>query len=187
MSVPEPVTSGAPPRQAAWLAVVVIAGIALYVILDVILQALPPHYNPISQAESDLGVGPYGWVMSINFAVRGLLLVWALGDFLLAVFPTDVPPHRSTLHGAVHLVVAALIFLAVALGELILGLAAGRDPRWASLRPALLAIAALTLLALVILTVGPGRAQYFGLLERVFIGLALLWMLVVGVRLTRAR
>jgi len=29
-------------------------GIALYVVLDVIAQILPPHYNPISQAESDL-------------------------------------------------------------------------------------------------------------------------------------
>jgi hypothetical membrane protein len=52
---------------------IVIAGIVLYVVLDAIAQLLPPHYNPISQAESDLAVGPYGYVMTINFLDRGIL------------------------------------------------------------------------------------------------------------------
>jgi hypothetical membrane protein len=51
---------------------------ALYVALDIIAQALPPHYSPISQAESDLAVRPYGYVMSINFIVRGLLSLTAV-------------------------------------------------------------------------------------------------------------
>ncbi len=39
------------------VALLVIVGIVFYVILDVIAQILAPHYNPISQAESDLAVG----------------------------------------------------------------------------------------------------------------------------------
>ena len=52
---------------------IVIAGVLLYVILDAIAHILPPHYSPIRDAESDLAVGPYGYIMTINFVNRGLL------------------------------------------------------------------------------------------------------------------
>ena len=52
---------------------IVVAEIVLYVVLDAIAQLLPPHYSPISQAESDLAVGPYGYIMTINFLNRGIL------------------------------------------------------------------------------------------------------------------
>jgi len=58
------------------------AGVALYVILDAVAQLLPPHYSPIRDAESDLAVGPYGYIMTINFLNRGLLSIvflYALG------------------------------------------------------------------------------------------------------------
>ena len=123
-----------------------IAGIVLYVVLDAIVQSLPPHYSPISQAESDLAVGPYGYIMTINFLNRGvlslvfiialvrtinpkgvrseyrtgvlLLGVWAVGAILLAVFPTDVPATPVSPHGGIHLVVAVVAFLGGAFGAL---------------------------------------------------------------------
>ena len=49
------------------LLVIVDALIILYVVLDVVAQVLPPHYSPISQAESLLAVGPYGYIMTVNF------------------------------------------------------------------------------------------------------------------------
>lgn len=202
---PAPVAAANETRSATWLGMFVVLGIALYVALDIVAQLLPPHYNPITQPESDLGVGPYGWVMSLNFVVRGLialalvmglrralaprmrsemglalLVVWAVGDFLLAIFATDIPPAKLTLHGLIHLLVAILIFVAVALGELLLALPLVADPGWAALRPVLFAIALAALVALVVL---PFRVNTTGLVERVFLGLALLWMLVVGVRL----
>jgi hypothetical protein len=63
------------------LFVIVDALIILYVVLDAIAQVLPPHYSPISQAESLLAVGPYGYIMTVNFLNRGvfsLLFVYAL-------------------------------------------------------------------------------------------------------------
>jgi len=68
-------------RRLFW---VVIAGVALYVLLDAIAQLLPPHYSPIRDAESDLAVGPYGYVMTVNFLNRGFLSIvflYALGKF----------------------------------------------------------------------------------------------------------
>jgi hypothetical membrane protein len=201
--------------MAARFGMLAIAGIVLYVALDVVAQALPPHYNPISQAESDLAVGPYGFVMTINFVVRGLLALaliaglqrgvasaarsraglalvgaWAVGAFLLALFPTDVGGH-VTAHGAIHLVVATLAFIAGVVGEALIAARLGADPRWAPLRPALLIITVAAAVALLVLFGGNGHAvarltgPVFGLVERVFIGLVLLWMLVAAVRLTR--
>ncbi len=106
--------AGRPVPKGTW-AVLALVGVALYVVLDMVVQLLPPHYSPIRQAESDLGVGPYGWLMSVNFMVRGaltlaaataiagafpaasrprfglaLLWVFGVGSALLAFFPTDI-------------------------------------------------------------------------------------------------
>ena len=130
---------------------VVLIGIVLYLILDMVAQLLPPHYNWISQAESDLAVGPFGYIMTINFVNRGLFSLaflfafmgtirltgekiaqcstgfflfgaWSIGALLLAIFPTDVPATPISWHGAIHLVVALLAFLTGALGALMLSL-----------------------------------------------------------------
>lgn len=132
--------------RAYWISII---GIVLYVILDAISQSLPPHYSPISQAESDLAVGPYGYIMTINFVNRGILSlafiyafvktidltgglrtpfrrgyyllgIWAVGAVLLAIFPTDVPVTPISWHGAIHLVVALIAFFGGAVGILLI-------------------------------------------------------------------
>ena len=183
-------------QASAKLALVTIVGIVLYIVIDVIAQLLPPHYNPITQAESDLAVGPYGYLMTINFVIRGLLSlalllaltrstspqdrsqtglvllgIWAVGAFLLALFPTDIAGNgHATLHGLIHLLVAFIAFA---------------HERWHSLRTPALTIVALTLIALILLFLGPsfGLQRISGLLERLFLGLALLWILLVALRL----
>jgi hypothetical membrane protein len=203
------------PPAVRWAFRTTIIGIAIYIVLDIVAQLLPPHYSPISQAESDLGVGPYGWVMSVNFVVRGLLSLalvyglyrawpktvatptvsfgligaWGVGAFILAVSPTDISG-PATIHGTVHLVTAFLAFFVVAVGELGVSYSLPDGPPWRSFRPYARTLAVLTAVALVVLFVGTGipRVDHhlFGLLERVFIGLALLWMLVVSVELLRS-
>jgi len=126
---------------------VALVGILLYIVLDTVAQLLPPHYSPISQAESDLAVGPYGYIMTLNFLNRGvlsfeflfalmgtvrltggrisqyrmgfwLLVVWSAGALLLAAFPTDVPSTPVSWHGAIHLVVALVAFFGGGFGAL---------------------------------------------------------------------
>jgi hypothetical membrane protein len=197
-------------RKTRALGALTIAGIVLYLALDVVAQLLPPHYSPVRQPESDLAVGPYGYVMTINFVVRGclslvlmaglmlgvaakarstvgivLIGIWAVGAFLLALFPTDINS-RLTVHGGIHLLVALVAFCAVALGALLVSLRIGADARWTSLRPYLLACSIATLVALLAELVGVRASEAFGiggLIERIFLGLALLWMLLVAVRL----
>jgi hypothetical membrane protein len=203
------------PRSAVWALRTTVIGIAVYIVLDIVAQLLPPHYSPISQAESDLGVGPYGWVMDVNFVVRGVLSLafvyglyrvwpktpavprtslaligaWGVGAFVLAVSPTDVSG-PATLHGTVHLVTAFLAFLFVAVGVVGVARSLPETSPWQSIRPSAHAIALLTAAALVVLFMGTGipriESHLFGLLERVFIGFALLWMLLVSVYLLRS-
>ncbi|MDE1858110.1 MAG: DUF998 domain-containing protein [Thaumarchaeota archaeon] len=134
-------------NRSRFLFAVALAGVLLYAALDAVAQSLPPHYSPVSQAESDLAVGPYGYVMTLNFINRGILslcflfalmlaansgdvasrrlrrgswlfAVWSVGALLLAAFPTDVPPAPVSWHGVVHLVVAVAAFLGGAFGAL---------------------------------------------------------------------
>lgn len=116
-------------------------GVVGYVAVDVVLQLLPPYYSPISEAESNLAVGPFGAVMNLNFlgraattlcamvAIRalgpasalqrvGLLLLGLAGlcSGALAFFPTDIAVAGTglvaeTTAGLVHLVFATLGFL----------------------------------------------------------------------------
>jgi hypothetical membrane protein len=187
------------------LARVTTAGIVLYVVLDVIAQALPPHYSPIRQPESDLAVGPYGWIMAVNFIVRGLLSaalltalwkvlapsrhvylglallgVWTAGAFLLAVFPTDLSGHGATAHGRIHLTVALLAFISIPVAEILLARALARDARWAAPGSRATTVANLTAVAFALLLVGILVPRIGGLTERIFLAAALLWMLIVA-------
>lgn len=139
---PSTVDGWSDPRRLYWL---VVGGILLYMVLDVVAQLLPPHYSPITQAESDLAVGPFGFVMTLNFINRGVLslvflyalvrtvrlegrgsaplrsgvvffTIWSVGALILAAFPTDVPNLPLSWHGAVHLVVALVAFFGGAVG-----------------------------------------------------------------------
>ena len=203
------------PTAAQWALRATVVGIALYSVLDVVAQLLPPHYSPIKQAESDLGVGPYGWVMDVNFVVRGILSLafayglfrawpktseapkvsltligaWGIGALILAFNPVDVSG-PATLHGTIHVVTGLLAFLFVAVGVLGVAYSMPDVVPWKSVRPYARAIALCTAIALVVLFVGtrfpPIEQNLFGLLERVFLGLALLWMLIVSLHLLRS-
>ncbi len=204
---------GALPPSARRALQLTVALVAVYVVLDIVAQLLPPHYSAISQAESDLAVGPFGYVMTVNFVVRGLLSlsflvgltaattlgrrspvgialvgVWALGAFVLAAFPTDLGT-ATTVHGTIHLATAALAFFTASVGEVLLSHRFSEEPGLAAFRaPALLVsvLSVITLLVLFYLLPHPRLwMEGFGLVERVFIGLALLWMLLVALYLLR--
>jgi len=154
---------------------IVILGIILYVVLDVIAQLLPPHYSPISQAESDLAAGKFGLIMTINFINRGLLSLlfifaflqtmdyagvarsqfragtyllgaWAVGALLLAIFPTDVPATPVSWHGTIHLVVAIIAFLGGAFGALALSQKLGQNREFEGLKRIALPLAVIVVL-----------------------------------------
>lgn len=178
--------------------------IALYIVLDAIAQALPPHYSPISQAESLLAVGPYGYIMTINFLNRGVFSllfvyalvrvfsmsgenwrnykwglyaigIWGVGALLLTGFPAT----GRTL--GVHAIIAYIVLSAAPLGEFSISLKLGRVKALASVRKTALVIASFGVLFMVFfLWLLPFLhnlySNYDGLFERLLLGSIIAWM-----------
>ena len=83
---PNPLALPARARRGSVLASTAMALVIAYIVIDVALQAASPHYSPVSDAESNLAVGPFGWVMQANFASRAVMsgclvgAIWLTGS-----------------------------------------------------------------------------------------------------------
>jgi hypothetical membrane protein len=184
-------------------------GILIYVVLDVALVFLRPHLSVLHSAESDYGsAGAYAWVMDINFVLRCLLslsalgalvltappgklgsgpwflAVWAVCSGLLAFFPDDPVGTHTHGSGSVHLALAGVAFLCVILGTILTTRALRADERFASSRRLLLATSLGALVPIVLLGHSHLRPQSLGgLYEKIFLGLELAWFALLAVRL----
>jgi hypothetical membrane protein len=194
------------PIAAAFAMIAVVA----YVMIDIALQLLPPHYSAISQAESDLAVGPFGWIMSVNFVIRflsaialvvailatgprtavrtaGAVLLTVAGLFsaLIAVFPTDIPRTagvaQTTLAGTIHLIGASTGFVAALAAFWVLLF---WTPARSRASVAFLTVASVGFVALVVSI--EAVPDVLGLTERVCVAGILGWVFVVARTLRRA-
>jgi hypothetical protein len=200
-------------RSTVRLFVIVDALIILYIVLDAVAQVLPPHYSPISQAESLLAVGPYGYIMTINFLNRGVFSllflyafvqilgmlgekwrnykfglyaigIWGVAALLLAGFPAT----GRTL--GIHTVIALIIFIVTPLGELSISLKLGKVKPLEGVRKIALIIAVLGVLFMVFyLGFLPFllrlKSGYGGLFERFLIGSVIAWMGIISAYISR--
>ncbi len=189
-------------------------GVMIYVMLDAIAQSLPPHYS-LGQAESLLAIGPYGYVMTLNFIVRGLtslafifgflwtvdlskdpkyrpglalLGVWAIMAFVLAAFPADISSSMVTFHGRIHDLAAFIAFICGGFGVLLISLemndGASSNVRKIALPLGFLS-ALLSILTFLVIPLFPKFSdEYWGIIERIFIGSVLLWILVISLYFT---
>ncbi len=107
---------------------------AVQAVTLIVLHLLPTGYNPVRDAVSDYGVGPYrGWFwlqavagglgcLALGIALAELhpftptqvvvaLIVTAGARFLIPFFATDQQGNRfQTLHGTVHMILAVIAF-----------------------------------------------------------------------------
>jgi hypothetical membrane protein len=183
----------------AWLA---LAGVIVYVAIDVVLKFLRPDYSLLYNAESDYGRGPWFWVMDLNFLLRcalslaiaaalyrragsdgrlrgGLVLiaVWAVTSGLLAFFADDVEGQPLTGSGVVHLTLALIAFPCVAVGTILVSSSFFTDPASRQAGTVLLVVAAAGGAAFLLLGSAFGHVHApGGLYERIFLGIELLWI-----------
>lgn len=186
-------------------------GILIYVALDVALVFLRPHLSVLHNAESDYGsAGAYAWVMDVNFVLRGLLslsalgallltaprgklgvgpwllAVWAVCSGLLAFFPDDPVGTRTHGSGSVHAALAVVAFLSVIVGTILTTRALRNDERFAPARRALLATSLAALVPIVLLGHSHLRPHSLGgLYEKIFLALELAWFALLAARLAR--
>jgi hypothetical membrane protein len=78
-------------RRARAVLAAAIAGIAVFVALNIVVQLLPPRYSLVSQAVSDLAAGPYGWLMDIAFALGGASILAFVAGAFMATSPRTRP------------------------------------------------------------------------------------------------
>ena len=191
-------------RGAQRAALLAIAGILVYLLVDAALRVLEPQYSLLRNAESDYGNGAFAWLMDLDFLLRGaasvavvvalavlvrpagalrmglgLVVVWAVTSGLLAFFPDDLAGAAVTTAGRVHLLLALVAFVAMSVGAVIATYALSRDPAWRPIVPILLALAVLGLVALPLVGRPPLKGD-FGLFERMFLGLELAWLFVAA-------
>ena len=187
-----------------------LAGVAVYVAIDVLLAFLRPGYSLIYNAESDYGRGPWFWVMDINFLLRcalslaiagalyrvvrldrrtrsglALLVTWAICSGLLAFFaddPEGTPQHGS---GVAHLILAFIAFTCIAIGAILISASLMSDPAWRPAAPVLLALSIAGALAYLLLGTAHKHHPPGGLYERIFLGLELLWIVVAALVIAR--
>ncbi|MGB6457741.1 MAG: DUF998 domain-containing protein [Streptosporangiaceae bacterium] len=185
---------------------VAIAGVIVYVCIDVLLKFLRPGYSLLYNAESDYGRGPWYWVMDLNFLLRGalsvaivvaflrtarldgrgragltLISIWAACSALLAFFADNLegqPVHGS---GIVHLALAFVAFACIAIGTILVSSNLLSDRARRPVAAVLLALSAAGAAAFLLLGAAVGHKHApGGLYERIFLGLELLWIALAG-------
>jgi hypothetical membrane protein len=190
------------------LARLTLAGVAVYVAVDVLLAFLRPGYSLVYNAESDYGRGPWFWVMDLNFLLRcalslalaaalikivkpggalrtglALLVTWAITSGLLAFFADDIEGQRVHGSGSVHLALAFVAFTCVTAGTIVLSCALRSDPDWRSAGTALLVVSLAGAVAYLLLGAAIGHKHApDGLYERIFLGLELAWIALAAWR-----
>jgi hypothetical protein len=189
------------------LAQAAIGGLLLYVAIDVALVFLRPELSVLHNAESDYGSrGAWGWLMDLNFLLRcalsiavvgaialgnaqrgrlriGLILltIWAVTSGLLAFFPDDPVGTVQQTAGKIHVALAGIAFVCVAVGARLTTRALGRDARW---RPVVAPLAVLSygafVPALLLWRTHLRPHSLGGLYEKIFLGVELGWFLLVA-------
>jgi len=191
-------TSFSPDGISVVLGGVAVIGAATCLGSVVLLHFLPTGYNPIRNAVSDYGVGPYRiWhrIAVVALAVAGLamtlassgsirkeppivigfLLSFSVTRILIPFFPTDIEGQPRTRTGSVHLGLALVAFASLASAA---GFFEGTNldnlVGWVVVATAVFSLVALP---------WPRLKPIFGLLERLFYLSMIGWLLVIGIEL----
>lgn len=178
------------------------------------------NYQPARMTVSSLALGPGGWIQIANFMIFGLLLLVfarglaalfgkegisqvgstllqaiAIGYFLAGLFVTDpasTDPSQATVHGVVHGIVGATVFVLMPVScfvwaRLYLGDEHKRRFRDWTVVSGMIVLAAVILLAIAIKL--PAAQQTFqgsvGLIQRMAIVMYMIWLFSLALGLYR--
>jgi len=175
-----------------------LTGVLFYFLVAAVLQFLRPDYTFMGTPLSFYLLGPYnGWLHAAFYALAAAIVVLAVGCYVgsvlqarsaatlvlfilgaagvvvTALSPTDTN-NQLTVHGTIHILAAALAFIATSFGMLIQSWRFRQDPDWRPhFRPALeLAVFEFMVLWVYALAHIPAR----GFMEKLTIVLILLWL-----------
>ncbi len=185
------------------LAILVIFLISGFIILSVILHITNPGVNALRFSLSRYGITPNGYLLSTGLFMIGLaeiivgillyseesagykwltILLSFMGvtAFITGIIPMDTETER-TITGTIHIYAAGVQFLLFPVSSLIYGLQKGNiKSRIYSKYTGILAIVILPFITLTVLTENPTLLPFYGLLQKIYISLILLWLAVIA-------
>jgi hypothetical protein len=177
------------------------AGFVLFAAIVLLLPAIEDDYSPVYDAISEGALGPYGYLQVAAFFALGIgsislatlllrdirspqvgALVGLSGVCMLVAgaFPADrMDSASTTTHGTIHLLAAALAFVAV-IGAMLLSARQFRSNE--TLRPLARRSFALGLAALALFVMAGAGIGPFGLIQRANVAVVLVWLISVALR-----
>ena len=187
-----------------------ILGPAIFLLCSTIPATLQPGYNAIKNTISSLVWTPYGWMQTLGFCALGLLLMVfstglykgiekrcglkagatalflvGAGVLLVGVFPTN-PGLDPTLHGSIHHLAARLVGILFPIAIFSLVFSMKSDRRWKALA-VYTVVSGVFVTALIFvwicLAVTGLMNSWVGLYERVFMAIAMTWLVAISIRL----
>ena len=181
---------------------------------------LRPGYEPLSTFVSALSLGPRGWIQITNFIVFGALLLAFTravaaefqrgkasrgGLILLTIIavcyllsgpfvmdPANTPREQMTLHGTLHGIFGAIVFLLMPISCFVFLRRFREDPKWQFLQGWTLVLGTISAAGMILLTVAtklPDTQNVFsawlGLIQRTAIVPFMIWLFVFALGLRR--
>lgn len=178
-----------------------------YATVIILLHILRTDFDPRYRYLSEYVNGPYGALMTSTFFVLGLgslallfglwrsvsskvrfapgmllWLAWACAVFLAGVYPSDLQESPTTWNGHIHNQMGMIAFPCATLAMPLLSLPLRWDKNWKSVW----ASAVLLTLPIIISFFALdrlGEMRLAGLDQRIFLGVTLIWMWVLGSKL----
>ncbi|MDT7531574.1 DUF998 domain-containing protein [Sphingopyxis sp. SE2] len=194
--------SNLPSRSVVWLATAALLLFSYFIAALLLLHVLRPDYTIADHMISDYAIGAFDPIMTSAFlsislgclalatgllrigpkswlgrASAGLLIVAFAGLIVTAVFPTDLETAASTRTGDIHNISFLVNIVSIMLSSICLSLSYTFDPQWKRHRVAALALAGVLLLAFVAQYLTLHRGAPYGITNRLFVAVLMVWLL----------
>ena len=192
------------------LATVAITCFSYFVAALVLLHILRPDYTPVDHMISDYAVGRFGWVMTTAFvalsagclmlglgmaaagprSIAGrcaVVLLWVatVGMLVTAIFPTDLEAAASTTTGNIHTASFLVNVFSVLLCSLLFAVSFRQSEPWRGYRWTGLSLAVAVLAAFIAQFLTLHRGAPYGLTNRLFVAVLMVWFLTTATNLRR--
>ncbi|CAN5214148.1 hypothetical protein BH10PSE4_BH10PSE4_07300 [soil metagenome] len=192
------------------LAEIALGCFGYFILALILLHGLRPDYTPVDHMISDYAVGRLGWVMTTAFvavalgcltlgwgmAIAGpgslpgraaILLLWVatLGLLVTAIFPTDLATAVTTTTGNIHTLSFLVNVISLILCALLFAISFHQSEDWRGYRWIGSALAIALLAAFVAQFLTLRRGAPYGLTNRLFVAVLMVWFLAAARQLRR--